>query len=186
MAQCFQFNGYDLSHLTPFLHEFTQAAQDGKEMRQYRVIFEFSHHCFTKSPNKYKGETLADYDAELHYHTEKETRIFCLERYVLSKKLPDILKEMDKNKCFFTSADDKFMTISIEDDKGESVDYEIYFSLKKSKIKNDQCDLYIFINSAYKRTPEYQLQQPRGRLKPISLFVLLYNTLNNKRIRKPK
>lgn len=180
------FNGYDLSHLNPFLWEFIQPARNEITEKRYKVLFEFSHHCFTKSPNKYKGETLANYPAELKYETEKETRIFCIERYQLSLRLPEILKEMDKNKCFFTSADDKFMTISIEEDNGEIVDYEIYFSLKKSNIKNEVCALYIFINSAYKRTEDYKLHSPRRHLKPVSLFVLLYNTLNNKRIKKPR
>lgn len=93
---------------------------------------------------------------------------------------------MDKTGCFFTSADDKFLKISIEQDNGQLVDYEIYFSLKKAKSKN--CDVHIFINSAYARDENYYTapQQPRPSRKKISLFVLLKNTIEGKKIKKPK
>lgn len=169
---------FSLSHLDPFYTEYVQPAKQDKGEKRYRCLIEFSSHCFTRSPNKHKGETLESYDSTLHYTTQKETRIFCFERYQLSLQLPDILREMDKQKCFFTSANDKFLTISIQNQAGENVDYEIYFSLKKSK----KCDVHIFINSAYVRSADYQAAPLRR--KPISFFVLLNNTLINKRIKK--
>lgn len=172
---------YNLSHLNAFYTEFIQPAQNGKSEKIYRCLIEFSHHCFTKSPNSHKGETLSDYPSELHYTTEKETRIFCAERYALSLQLPYIIRQMDKQKCFFTSANDKFLTISIQTQANEIVDYEIYFSLKKAK----QCDVHIFINSAYLRSTDYRTYQIPVRRKPVSLFVLLYNTLHNKKIKRP-
>lgn len=171
---------YSLSHLNMFYTEFIQPKTATKAEKRYRCLIEFSSHCFTKSPNVHKGESLNDYPTSQHYITNKEIRLFCLERYELSKKLPDILASLDKQKCFFTSADDKFLTISIQTQSGETKDYEIYFSLKKAK----QCDVHIFINSAYLRSQDYQTSTPIRR-KPISLFVLLHNTLTNKRIKRP-
>ncbi|WP_439327424.1 hypothetical protein [Lonepinella sp. BR2357] len=175
--------GYDLSHLDVFYHTFIQNETKTSNQKTYRCLIEFSHHCFTKSPNIHKGETLNDYDTMLHYKTEKETRIFDYDRYELSKKLPEILKNMDKQKCFFTSADDKFLTISIQRLDGTFIDYEIYFSLKRSK----KCDVHIFINSAYAKDVNYKHKERKQiRRKPISFFVLLKNTLENKKIKRPK
>lgn len=171
-----------LSHLDTFYVEYVQPAKGDKDEKIYRCLIEFSHHCFTKSPNIHKNEKLSDYSQSLHYKTEKETRIWDWERYELSKKLPSILRNIDKQKCFFTSANDKFLTVSIQNRNGESVDYEIYFSLKKSHT----CDVHIFINRAYLRSDDYKPSSGKLKRKPISFFVLLTNTIMNKRIRKPK
>lgn len=171
-----------LEHLNAFYTEYFQHANKGQAAKRYRCLIEFSIHCFTKNPNTKRGETLNSYDAALHYATGKETRIFCFERYHLSLMLPEILRnEIDKQKCFFTSANDKFLTVSAKDKNGNTVDYEIYFSLKKAK----ECDIHIFINSAYIRSADYQSSKKVLRRKPISFFVLLHNTLTNKRIKRP-
>ncbi|QMT34438.1 hypothetical protein LNQ82_08515 [Conchiformibius steedae DSM 2580] len=173
---------YDLSHLEPMYVSYIQAAgKAGETEKIYRCIVEFSGHCFTKAPNQAKGETLADFPSDLHCILPKETRIFCFERYAYSKKLPQIIQELAQRKCFFTSADDKFLTVEVEGTDGERVDYEIYFSLKKSRDK--RCDVYIFINSAYIRDKE---RQQHTRYKPVSFYVLLNNTVCNKRIKRPK
>ena len=111
----FVFNGenYELSHLNTFHHKFIQAAQGNKPERVYDCIIEFSHHCFTKSPNSNAGETLNSYSADLLYETSKETRVFCFERYDLSFKLPSLIKELHTLKCFFSKDDKKFLTFKI-------------------------------------------------------------------------
>lgn len=172
---------YDLSHLNAFYTEFIQPANKEKEEKMYRCLIEFSHHCFTKSPNVYKGETLNDYPDEIRYITDKETPLFCWDLHELSKQLPQIVRQMDQQKCFFTSANDKFLTVSLQTKSGKTVDYEIYFSMKKSKL----CDVHIFINSAYLRSLDYQPKQQSPRRKTISFFVLLHNTMHNKRIKRP-
>lgn len=91
---------YELAHLNTFYTKFTQPAKNNRSEKIYHCLIEFSHHCFTKNPNTHKGESLRDYPTELHYTTDKETRIFCFERYELSKQLPQIIKAMDKQKCF--------------------------------------------------------------------------------------
>lgn len=184
----FEYQGqvYDLSHLSPFSHEYIQAASayTGQPEKRYRCIIEFSGHCFTKSPNLRKQESLDDFPVELHYAltTQKnisETRIFDFERYQYSLQLPSIIKELDKRKCFFTSADDKFLTVEIPSSTGVKLNYEIYFSLKKSHAKNH--DVHIYINSAYVRCGV----SIANNRKSIKLFTLLHNTLCGKRIKKP-
>lgn len=177
---------YDLSHLAPFSHVYVQAAcpKTGAAEKHYRCIVEFSGHCFTKSPNLRQHETLDDFPIDLHYELTtqknvKETRIFDFERYQHSLQLPNIIKELDKRKCFFTSADDKFLTVEIQSETGEKLNYEIYFSLKKANAKNH--DVHIYINSAYIRDGV----SIANNRKSIKLFTLLHNTLLGKRIKKP-
>lgn len=177
---------YDLNHLASFSHEYIQAAcnKTGAPEKRYRCIIEFSGHCFTKSPNIRKQESLDDFSIELHYELNtqknvKETRIFCFERYQCSLQLPNIIKELDKRKCFFTSADDKFLTVEITSQTGEIQNYEIYFSLKKSN--HPHYDVHIYINSAYIRSGV----TVANKRKSIKLFTLLHNTLTGKRIKKP-
>lgn len=177
---------YDLTHLTAFSHDYIQAPKDdGTAEKRYRCIIEFGTHCFTRGINKRKGEKLSDIEPALRYITDKEVRIFCFERYQVSKMLPQIMREVSRNKCYFTSADDKFLTISLTDRCGKKVDYEIYFSLKRAK--SPKHDIHIYINSAYIRDEGYKENHgTKARRKPVGFFVLLHNTLSNKRIKCPK
>ena len=95
------------------------------------------------------------------------------------------MREISRSKCYFTSADDKFLTVSVTDKNGEKVDYEIYFSLQKAK--SPKHDVHIYINSAYIRDGDYkENHRTTVRRKPVGFFVLLHNTLVNKRIKRPK
>lgn len=182
----YQGSEYDLTHLTAFSCDYIQPAKsDGTAEKRYRCIIEFSSHCFTRGENKRKGEKLSDVEPALHYVTAKETRIFCFERYQVSKMLPQIMREISRSKCYFTSADDKFLTISVTDKNGKKVDYEIYFSLQRAK--SPKHDVHIYINSAYIRDKDYKENHGTTvRKKPVGFFVLLHNTLVNKRIKRPK
>lgn len=175
------FKKYNLAHLNSFRVTYIQPQKDDKQEKTYHCLIEFSSHCFTKSTSTNRKEKPELIDYSLLYKDKKETRVFCLERYELSFNLPTIFKnEIFKKKCFFTSASDKFLSIEFISDEGKILNYEIYFSLKKSNAKG--CDIHIFVNSAYVRTEENN----QIRRKSISFFVLLHNTITNKKINKPK
>lgn len=182
----YQGTDYDLAHLNAFSCEYIQPAKANDVVEKtYHCIIEFSTHCFTRGLNQRQNESLVNIDEALHYITPKETRIFCFERYELSKKLPEIMKEVDKKKCHFTSADDKFLTVSLLDKNGKPQDYEIYFSLQKAKAKDH--DVHIFINSAYIRDDNHKAPRIHGRRrKPVGFFILLHNTIAKKKIKRPK
>jgi len=152
-------NCYNLEHLNPFYYEFIQKGNNNDD-KKYKCLVDFSDHCFTTKQNSIEG-----------------TRVFCPIRHELSKKLPEIIKNMHTQKVFFTSAQDKFVKIH---DFNTSQEYEVYFSLKKS---NDaKCDIYMFINSAYIRDLEKKIN---FRRKPISFFTIIHNTIINKKIKNP-
>ena len=72
---------YDLSHLHPITVKYTQTGKDGA--REYTVDVAFGLHCFTKGI--VEGETP---NSKTQYADAKEARIFDLDRYELSKRLP--------------------------------------------------------------------------------------------------
>lgn len=168
---------YSLDHLSEFEWIYTQPAKDSKPEKSYKFIVEFSLHCFTYGPNKNKGETVNSLPLELHYSDSRETRAFCFKRWELSFKLPDIAKEISQRNCFNTGKGNFFTIELVNEETGNTEDYEIYF--KVSRVKKGWLRLYI--ESAYVRDREHGTDQPEK--KKINFFVIANNVQNNKPIK---
>jgi hypothetical protein len=136
----------------------------------------FSLHCFTRSG---EGETV---DAGMRYSDHRERRIFDFRRYDLSLQLPAIVKSLKTCKCFHTEHGN-FFTVSIVDEAGDKVDYEINFTVSKSSKAGI---INLFIQSAYPRDAAYSSSRPRKHPKPIGFPVILHNVLNKIPIKAPK
>lgn len=136
-------------------------------------------HCFTRAPNRHIGETLADFSKDLRYADSRETRIFCFERYQLSRHLPDIVKVINQKKCFHTGKGN-FFIIEVPNSEGEPQEYEIYFNVTRSSAGR----LRLFVESAFIRDDEHESSQPKK--KKINFFVIAYNRQTNKPIKPPK
>jgi len=176
----FEYEGkvYDLSHLHP-LEEliYIQPQKGDKPERIYIYDTIFSLHCFTRSQKN--DETT---DNNLLYSDRRETRIFDFHRYELSKKLPDIIRELGQRKCFHTGTKRNFFTVDIQSQNGNVVKYEIYFKVSRSKKHKDR--LTVFIESAYTRDESRRSNQPKK--KPIAFSVIAHNTLTGKPSKIPK
>ncbi|QLJ07234.1 heat-shock protein [Pseudoalteromonas sp. JSTW] len=155
-----------------------QEGKGGKSAKTYDFIIEYGLHCFTKGPNKHKGETLADYDPALYYSDSRETRIFCFNRRALSFGLPDIVKAIDTKKCFHTGKGN-FFIIELPNENNQLEEYEVYFNVARSGAK-----LRLFVESAFIRDNEHESSQPKK--KKINFFVIAYNRQINKNIKVPK
>lgn len=81
---------YDFPHLEPL--QLVLASE--KVGRPLRVHVRFTSHCFSKSydPATYPPNTLTFSDAG------GRPRVFCAERYMLSRQLPGVLVEMNHPK----------------------------------------------------------------------------------------
>ncbi|MFW9340561.1 hypothetical protein, partial [Glaesserella parasuis] len=94
----------------------------------------YSDHCFTARVNRSVSDS---------------ERVFSIERYNLSKLLPNIIEGLnnDKIQVFQTLARRNFAYVvkTTLNDK----DYNIFFEVKKSNNSNPDCDLVIRIESAY-------------------------------------
>ena len=165
---------YDLSHLHPFTIKLEQAAKKDNPKRIYTFDVEFSLHCFTKS-------ALADYESTLLYKDNRESRVFCFERYTLSLQLPSIIADIHTKFCSHTGKGN-FFIIELINDSGTTIEYEIYFDIKKSSSKAQ--NLKLFIQSAYVRNTASMPY--RHRTKKISFFVIAHNRTIEKPIKAPR
>ncbi|HHF3888315.1 TPA: hypothetical protein ACPOXY_001824 [Haemophilus influenzae] len=121
---------YSLEHLNPFYLKFFGE----KISKEITLKILYSDHCFTARKNK------SDSNSE---------RCFNLERYELSKLLPELIEKMNNGsvQVFQTSARRNFAYVvkTTLHDK----DYNIFFEVRKRNTSNPDCDLVMRIESAY-------------------------------------
>ena len=132
-------------------------------------------HTFTRGLKE--GEVVAD---ELLYRDSRETRVFDFERYELSKRLLEIIRQLDERRCYHTGHGN-FFTIELVSEDGTSQEYEIYFKVSRASRKGW---LNLYVESAYARDSGYQTSQPKKR--KIGLQVIAYNITHGKVIRAGK
>jgi hypothetical protein len=149
-----------------------QQAKGQKPERKYAFQVSFSLHCFSRKILK------NEQDLAYCYSDSRETRFFCHNRYELSKKLPEIIREISHKKCCHTGHGNFFIVEIITAD-GNRQDYEVYFAVTKGK--NNRLNL--FIQSAYIRDDKHQ---QRKRKKTIGFYIIAFNKLNNKQIKIPR
>lgn len=175
--KAFEFEGviYDLAHLHPKRITFIQEAKDNKPERLYEVDVIFSMHCFTRGT-----KTGENPNTNLLYKDSRESRIFDFRRYELSKQLPKIVGELLRKKCHH-SEKGNFFVVEVLTDKGERLNYEIYFDASRSSKRGV---INLFVRSAYVRDEEHRANIPKK--KTIAFAVILFNILNNRPIKIPK
>ncbi len=168
-----------MGHLRAFDCTFTQEAKGSAPEREYAFVVEFSSHCFTRGPNKHRGETLNDVDRALHYKDSRDTRIFCFQRYKLSHRLPDIAREITYKSCYHTGKGN-FFVVELVNDNDEKQEYEVYFKVSRAS----KGKLRLYIESAYIRDSQHGSSQPIR--KKIKFFVIAFNVKSGKPIKPPK
>lgn len=171
----FEYNGniYELSHLDPFEWFLEWPKEDKRSVRKYQFNILFSMHCFTKRVLASEST-----DSALLYKGPTEARLFCFERYELSKQLPKIIRNINNKSCWHTQHG-SFFTIEIQDKSGIKHDYEIYFDVYKSS-KNW---LTLMVKSAYIRDAQYAIGQPKKR--KVRFSVIARTRFERKELRPP-
>jgi hypothetical protein len=162
---------YDLSHLHSFSFELVVPEKDGKPRLTYQIRVDFSWHCFTRSARD--GES---YLSIFEYKHGNETRLFCEERYALSKPLPEIIRSIGDRKCFHAK-DSNFFTVEAMNREGQRVEYSIFFTVFASG-KNG---LTLTVQSAYLRDGV-----PVAQRRPIRFSIIAFNVVSGKPIKVPK
>ncbi len=172
----FEYNGeiLDLSHLHPFSWFLLQDKEGKHPARKYSFNVEFSMHCFTKQLLPAENPS-----ASLIYRGPKEERVFCFERYELSRQLPAIIMNIDKSVCWHTHHG-HFFTIELQNRHGVKVEYEVYFDVYKS----GKGWLTLIVKSAYIRDAQHGTTQPRKR--KIRFGVIARNRFEGKKLRPPR
>jgi hypothetical protein len=172
----FEFDGviYDLAHLHPRSLVYQQAATGGKPEREYKVDVIFSLHCFTRGikPDEKPHQSLL-------YADSRERRIFDFERYALSNRLPQIVEELYRGKCYHTERGN-FFVVEVLTEQGKKLDYEVYFKASRAATKGV---VNLVVQSAYVRDV---IHSNRPKWKQISFMVILFNVSNKKPIKSPQ
>ena len=162
---------YDLSHLHPYHREYVVAAKGNNPERRFSLHVSYGLHCFTRKP--YAGEQAPPAG---WYSDSRETRVFCPERWELSKQLPEIIGTLGQRQCRHTDGEE-FVTLKVVQ-WGREFDYAVFFTV--SKARKSQADLNLFVNSAHERYNRLKHK------KPIRFDVILMNRFRNKPIKQPR
>jgi hypothetical protein len=161
---------YDLDHLAAHHAEYLDDRNE-KNPITYKFIVTYGLHCFTKAL-----EGLDEAESQsLMYHAPRESRHFNVERYYLSKELPNIILSLSQKTTLVCHAGyGKFASVKVLDSNGVEVDYFVVFTVFKESKK-----LRLHVQSAY---PVYE---GIGKIKKVSFLVIANNLLTNKKLPQP-
>lgn len=164
---------YSLSHLHPFQFNLQMAETPKFKPLDVKIFVGFSMHTFTR------GEDPGD-DPTWRYHDKRETRIFDLDRYKLSKCLPDVVRTLDRRKCFHAK-NQNFLTLGQPEGVPAGQEYQVFFDLRRGRAgRGDQSvpAVELIVQSAY--AAPYG-RAPRGRRRqPVGFRVLINGALDGR------
>jgi hypothetical protein len=139
----FRFNStdYGLSHVDSKTVTLMVPAYKKLSARQFAVLIEYSDHCFTEVEKL--GADQALYYCTENHGGKKFRRMFDLNRWELSRQLPEIIEGMLDRWVYFTKGQN-FHIMNLVDSSGAQVEYLIFFI-----VKSRGSGLRLVVESAY-------------------------------------
>ncbi|MBD2212962.1 heat-shock protein [Nostoc linckia FACHB-104] len=160
---------FDLSHLNAHWVKYCDERNESKPIT-YKFIVTYGSHCFTTSQ-----EVSGEESPLLMYHAPRESRPFDVERYSLSKYLPNIIHSLaDKTTLVCHAGYGNFATVKVVDSNSRVIDYFVVFTVFRENRK-----LRLHVMSAY---PKYD---GIGKVKKVSFLVIAKNLLANQQLPRP-
>ena len=144
---------FDLTHLHPFTFSLHLDALSEMPAITFEIDVTFGLHCFTE-------ELKEEHSATYHYADMREIRAFNMERYELSRKLPEIIQDLDRRRCY-EAQHNNYMTFEIIRN-GMAVQYQIYF--KVTQKRDVEGRLHLFVQSAFPKDQPKKVQREKPRL----------------------
>lgn len=128
---------YDLSHTEPAIFTYQVKLSKESELIDVPVKVYFSLHCYSREAKD--GEPV--HFQEERRHGRIENRIFCLERWEFSKKLPGIISGLQSKGCLVGGS------------------HEVLYRLEDANPRNKDSGWYICMRLSYRssRKPEVEL-----------------------------
>ena len=158
---------HPLNHLHPFRIRVTLPASSDWDDIDIDLEVGFAMHTFTRA--RCDTDSLGT-----TYANARECRTFDDERYVLSHRLPEIIKNLSSRKCYH-ARNQNYLSIENVSLHGAVSDYRIFFVLRrwpgKDAVSRRPC-VRLIVQSAYP-TP----QSGKGKEKLIRFRVLLHRAL---------
>ncbi|MGX9523135.1 heat-shock protein [Vibrio mediterranei] len=155
---------YEFSHLDARKHTFIHPTRN----EQYTLFFTFSHHVFTRSPEKQDAT-----DDSQYYPFPSDRRIFDKTRYNLSRHLPQIVETLPEQFCYHGGYS-RYCSCKVRDDDNKEINYQVVYRVWKKSGK-----MRFHIESAY------PLNGTLGRKKKVNFWVICHNLLRGKPMPKP-
>lgn len=163
-------SSYPLTHLHPFRFSMELPATEVYAARAIEIHVGFSCHAFTRDPRGSDGN-LQPYLAR-----ETEVRMFCHERYPLSKSLPDIIRSLPTRKCYFAGRENYFV-VQNHPLLAPGQEYRVFFDVRHIGVADA---VMLFVQSAY--PADLEKGSPHGaRRKTVGFRVLVSHALRNTR-----
>ena len=161
-------SSYPLTHLHPFRFSMELRATEIYAARAVEIRVGFSCHTFTRGPIGGDG------DLQPYLAREGEVRMFCHERYPLSKSLPDIIRNLPTRKCHFAGRENYFV-VQNHPLLAAGEEYRVFFDVRHGGVTNVAL---LFVQSAYPAILEKG--SPHGaRRKTVGFRVLVSHALRN-------
>lgn len=163
---------YRLDHLYPFEMTYILGASGAHPLRCVVLHVRFGLHTFTRrlEPPDDPGDRYSD---------AHEIRTFCPERHALSRRLPAIVRDLDRRPCGFARSQRGVVNYVTVDTRAGSR-YGVFFNLRKlSRLGPDALELAIL--SAYPFDPG----KPDPSLGRIRFRVLVAHAIRGTRPRVP-
>ena len=155
---------YNFAHLNACKHTYSHPERN----EIYTLYFTFSHHVFTQSIKE--NEHVPQ---EQIYPYPLDKRAFNLERFKLSKYLPEIIATLPEQFCYHGGYS-RYCSCKITQEDGTKVNYQVVYRVWKQRGK-----LRFHVESAYPLTGKL------GRKKKVNFWVICHNLLKNKTLPQP-
>ncbi len=157
---------YDLSHLDAHWVEYLDDRDENSQIT-YKFIVTYGFHCFTKESDNQSFVSL--------YHAPKESRHFNIERYHLSKYLPDIIEKLaEKTSLVVHAGYGNYATVRVLDSNNIEIEYYVVFKVFREKKK-----LRLHVLSAYPK------DEGIGKIKKVNFLIIANNLLKNTKLPSP-
>jgi hypothetical protein len=157
---------FPLNHLHPFRFALRLPAAPGSSEIDVDIEIGFSMHTFTR------GRRAGD-SSEATYADARECRVFDEERYALSYRLPEIVKNLWARKCYH-ARNQNYLSLDGISTAERPCDYRVFFVLRR--LKRDGASprpcVRLIVQSAYATHSSNQ-----GKERPIRFRVLLHRVL---------
>lgn len=161
----YQGQDFNLDHLKACKHTFTHPDRS----EQYTIFFTFSHHTFTRS---IKDSSHQSHD--IYPLPSKDPRLFDIERYHLSKFLPEIVRTLP-DQYTYHGGYSRYCSCKIKNDAGQAIYYQVVYRAWREHGK-----IRFHIESAY------PLSDRPGKVKKVNFWSICFALVKNKKLPAPQ
>lgn len=129
---------FSLAHVHPFRFDFIMAKTPVHAELKVEIRAGFSHHTFTRNAREDEAEL------PTYVGAKYDPRIFCAKRYELSKRLPQIVRDLHKKRCYIADWNNYFV---VELLSSAAFEYRVYFEVRN--VSSICPAVKLFVQSAY-------------------------------------